>query len=222
MLGVFAEFERAIVQERVRAGLGGPGVRESGWVPRVRRAHQEGSGDTGKARRARNYQTVRRRSGHGAADQPPFEGAQAPYLSAIQVLACGWERPLRYRGAPVTAPAPLACAPLSAWRHRARPSRPGPPPLIWERARQTGFAAPAKVRFQQTILSAKSRQHREQADAAELQLRIMQLAREALRRPLRLPQAKLSRNSNQIVRGRIRRFESYMPSQPVRSPSPHI
>ena len=32
----------------------------------------------------------------------------------------------------------------------------------------------------------------------------------------RLLQAKLSRNSNQIARGRIRRFESYMPSQPVR------
>jgi hypothetical protein len=34
---------------------------------------------------------------------------------------------------------------------------------------------------------------------------------------LRLPQAKLSRNSNQIARGRIRQFESYMPSQAVRS-----
>jgi hypothetical protein len=34
---------------------------------------------------------------------------------------------------------------------------------------------------------------------------------------LRLLQAKLSRNSDQIARGRIRRFESYMPSQPVRS-----
>jgi hypothetical protein len=33
----------------------------------------------------------------------------------------------------------------------------------------------------------------------------------------RLAQAKLSRNSNQIVRGRIRRFESNMPSQAVQS-----
>jgi hypothetical protein len=33
----------------------------------------------------------------------------------------------------------------------------------------------------------------------------------------RLPQAKLLRNSNQIARGRIRRFESDMPSQAVRS-----
>jgi hypothetical protein len=42
----------------------------------------------------------------------------------------------------------------------------------------------------------------------------MQLAREASPPPaLRLPQTKLSRKSNQIARGRIRRFESYMPSQ---------
>jgi hypothetical protein len=33
---------------------------------------------------------------------------------------------------------------------------------------------------------------------------------------LRLPQAKLSRISNQIARGRIRQFESDMPSQAVR------
>ena len=48
-----------------------------------------------------------------------------------------------------------------------------------------------------------------------------QLARERSPPPsLRLPQAKLSRNSNQIARGRIRRFESYMPSHPVVSGSP--
>jgi hypothetical protein len=33
------------------------------------------------------------------------------------------------------------------------------------------------------------------------------------------PQAKLSRKSNQVARGRIRRFESYMPSHAVRSPT---
>jgi hypothetical protein len=45
-----------------------------------------------------------------------------------------------------------------------------------------------------------------------------QLARKGSPPPsLRLLQAKLSRNSNQIARGRIRRFESYMPSQPVAS-----
>jgi hypothetical protein len=53
---------------------------------------------------------------------------------------------------------------------------------------------------------------------AELQMRIMQLAREGSPPPrLRLPQAELSRKSNQIARGRIRRFESDMPSQAVRS-----
>jgi hypothetical protein len=49
-------------------------------------------------------------------------------------------------------------------------------------------------------------------------MRIIQLAREGS--PplgLRLPQAELSRKSNQIARGRIRRFESYMPSQAVQS-----
>ena len=51
----------------------------------------------------------------------------------------------------------------------------------------------------------------------ELQIRITQLAREGSPLPgLRQPQAKFSRNSNQIARGRIRRFESYYPSQTVR------
>ncbi len=51
---------------------------------------------------------------------------------------------------------------------------------------------------------------------AELQMRVMQLAREGSPPPrLRLLQAKLSRNSNQIARGRIRRFESDMPSHAV-------
>jgi hypothetical protein len=44
----------------------------------------------------------------------------------------------------------------------------------------------------------------------------MQLERERSPPPgLRLPQAKLSRKSNQVARGRIRRFESYMPSHAV-------
>ena len=47
-------------------------------------------------------------------------------------------------------------------------------------------------------------------------MRIMQLAREGSPPPrLRLPQAELSRKSNQIARGRIRGFESDMPSQAV-------
>jgi hypothetical protein len=41
--------------------------------------------------------------------------------------------------------------------------------------------------------------------------------REGLRRGLRLLQAKFSCNFNQVSRGRIRRFESDIPSQPVRS-----
>ena len=54
----------------------------------------------------------------------------------------------------------------------------------------------------------------------ELQMRIIQLAAKGLRHPgLRLPQAKFPRNSNQIARGRIRRFESDMPSQAVVSNS---
>jgi hypothetical protein len=31
MMGVFAEFERAMIQERVRAGSRGPGVRVNAW-----------------------------------------------------------------------------------------------------------------------------------------------------------------------------------------------
>jgi hypothetical protein len=54
----------------------------------------------------------------------------------------------------------------------------------------------------------------------ELQIRVTQLAREGAPPPgVRQAQAKLSRNSNQIARGRIRR-ESYMPSQAVWSPPP--
>jgi hypothetical protein len=52
----------------------------------------------------------------------------------------------------------------------------------------------------------------------ELQVRITQLEREGCPKPgLRLPQAKLSRKSNQVARGRIRWFESYMPSHAVGS-----
>jgi hypothetical protein len=50
----------------------------------------------------------------------------------------------------------------------------------------------------------------------ELQIGVMQLAREGSPQPgSRLPQAKLSRSSNQIARGRIRQFEPYMPSHAV-------
>jgi hypothetical protein len=50
-------------------------------------------------------------------------------------------------------------------------------------------------------------------------MRIMQLVREGSPPPgLRPPQAELSRKFNQVARARIRRFESDMPSQAVRSP----
>jgi hypothetical protein len=49
---------------------------------------------------------------------------------------------------------------------------------------------------------------------------ITQLTREGSPPPeLRLTQAELSRKSNQLVRARIRQFESYMPSQAVVSNS---
>ena len=77
MMGVFAEFERAIVQERVRAGLKrakseGKQLGRPRIAPELEAAHQEGPGDSWKARCARHCQAVRCRSGHGAADQPPF------------------------------------------------------------------------------------------------------------------------------------------------------
>src|SRR5947207_14499535 len=54
----------------------------------------------------------------------------------------------------------------------------------------------------------------------ELQICITQLTREGSPPPgLPRSQAKLSRNSNQIACERIRRFESYMPSQAVVSNS---
>jgi hypothetical protein len=54
----------------------------------------------------------------------------------------------------------------------------------------------------------------------ELQIGVMQLAREGSP-PLGLclPQTKLSRKYNQVARGRIRQFESYMPSQAVGLPT---
>ena len=64
MMGVFAEFERSMIQERVRAGLA--------------RARSEGKRHTSCAesarppRRAGYRQAVRGRSFDGAADQPPF------------------------------------------------------------------------------------------------------------------------------------------------------
>ena len=63
MMGVFAEFERAIVQERVRAGLKRAKSEGKQLAPsdrsRAGGAHQEGPGDSGTARCARHWQAVR-------------------------------------------------------------------------------------------------------------------------------------------------------------------
>jgi hypothetical protein len=67
-----------------------------------------------------------------------------------------------------------------------------------------------------TMLSAFRAKDRLLKSLPELQIHATQLARDGSPPPgLRLPHAKLSRNSNQIARGRIRRFESDMPSHAV-------
>jgi DNA invertase Pin-like site-specific DNA recombinase len=58
MMGVFAEFERAMIQERVRAGLAGEERGKTSGpasdTRRARRADQENSGHSWKARRAQD------------------------------------------------------------------------------------------------------------------------------------------------------------------------
>jgi hypothetical protein len=67
-----------------------------------------------------------------------------------------------------------------------------------------------------TMLSAFRAKDRLLKSLPELQIHATQLARDGSPPPgLRLPHAKLSRNSNQIARGRICRFESDMPSHAV-------
>ena len=78
MLGVFAEFERSIIQERVRAGLkrGQERGKTSGQAstsPRTSQANPRGSEQAESHRgRAQDRCTVWRRSFHCSADQPPF------------------------------------------------------------------------------------------------------------------------------------------------------
>ena len=63
-------------------------------------------------------------------------------------------------------------------------------------------------------IGAVPRQDRLLKSWPELQIRITQLVRERSPPPdLRLPPAKLSRKTNWVARGRIRQFESDMPSQ---------
>ena len=78
MLGVFAEFERSIIQERVRAGLKrarseGKASRQASTSPRTSRANPRGSEQAGAHRgRAQDRCPVRGRSFDCSADQPPF------------------------------------------------------------------------------------------------------------------------------------------------------
>jgi DNA invertase Pin-like site-specific DNA recombinase len=80
MLGVFAEFERSIIQERVRAGLRRAKA-EGKQLGRPADSAGDGGANSCRFEGARAYrgcaqdrQAVRRRSRHGAADQPPFRG----------------------------------------------------------------------------------------------------------------------------------------------------
>jgi DNA invertase Pin-like site-specific DNA recombinase len=66
MMGVFAEFERAMIQERVRAGLAR--ARAASDSPRAGRTDQKGSSDSWKTRRAQDRRAVRGRSRHRATD----------------------------------------------------------------------------------------------------------------------------------------------------------
>jgi DNA invertase Pin-like site-specific DNA recombinase len=80
MLGVFAEFERSIIQERVRAGLRrakaeGKQLGRPRIAPALEakiRAALKAPGRTEGVRKI--AKAIWRRSGHGAADQPPFRG----------------------------------------------------------------------------------------------------------------------------------------------------
>ena len=77
MMGVFAEFERAMISGTgpCRLGAGqkrGEATRTASDSPRAGRADQKGSGNSWEARRTQDRGAVWGRSGHGATDQPPF------------------------------------------------------------------------------------------------------------------------------------------------------
>ena len=80
MMGVFAEFERAMIQERVRAGLArarGEGKRLGRAPrPRTRKTNPRGSGDSWEARCPRHCQTIWSQPRHSAANQPPFRAGR--------------------------------------------------------------------------------------------------------------------------------------------------
>ena len=76
MMGVFAEFERAMIQERVRAGLArarseGKRLGRPPIDPALKSASQ-GPEQTWAARCAQDRRALRRQSRYGSADQPSF------------------------------------------------------------------------------------------------------------------------------------------------------
>jgi hypothetical protein len=103
--------------------------------------------------------------------------------------------------------APVYCQAVNSEMFGRRASR-------WQRVlRQSG----ARIRTLPGDRGHRSLAHQDQEPANQRQMRITQPGRKGSPPPaLRLPQTKLSLKSNQIARGRIRRFESDMPSQAVR------
>jgi DNA invertase Pin-like site-specific DNA recombinase len=77
MMGVFAEFERAMIQERVRAELAravseGKRLGRPPIAPELQKTNPRRPCE--RAQRAQDGGKVRHRSRHGAASQPPFRG----------------------------------------------------------------------------------------------------------------------------------------------------
>jgi DNA invertase Pin-like site-specific DNA recombinase len=77
MMGVFAEFERSIIRERVRSGLAravaeGTKLGRPTYPANQGRRHTGCAGQAGPSWRAEDRQAVWRRSKHSSADQPPF------------------------------------------------------------------------------------------------------------------------------------------------------
>jgi len=77
MMGVFAEFERAMIQERVRAGLArarseGKRLGRPPIAPCAGETNPCGSGDSWAAWHTGHCRAVRRQSIDSAAHQPPF------------------------------------------------------------------------------------------------------------------------------------------------------
>jgi hypothetical protein len=72
LMGVFAEYERAIIAERVRAGLARARDEGTRLAPGISGAHQESPERTWKAGRAGDCRAVWDQSRHCATDQSPF------------------------------------------------------------------------------------------------------------------------------------------------------